>query len=193
MTGKAPLRIVFLGPPGAGKGTQAVLTSGKAGIPHISTGEMMRAAVQSGSDLGARVKQFLDRGELVPDDLMIEVIRDRLSRSDCRGGFLLDGFPRTVVQAQALDGLLSEMRMPLSHVISLDVPEDILLERIRKRGESSGRSDDSVEVASRRLKVYWELTAPVSEFYRGSKRLCALDGLGSVEDVQKRISGALGI
>jgi adenylate kinase len=186
------MRIVLLGPPGAGKGTQAVLLSKELQVPHISTGEMLREAVASGSPLGLRVKGILDSGELVPDAVVIDVVRDRLGRADCGAGFLLDGFPRTVEQARALTVVLKELGRELTHVIDIAVPEGVLLERIRGRGQAgSGRTDDSAEVAARRLEVYRAQTAPVAGFYKELGRLISIDGLGSIDEVSLRLRAAL--
>lgn len=181
-------RLVLLGPPGAGKGTQAVLICQKKKIPHIATGNIMREAVGTGTPLGKKVKDYLDLGALVPDDLVIELMRGRLTLPDCNGGFLLDGFPRTVEQARALDKLLAELKTPLSSILELTVPEEVLIDRIKKRGEAgSGRSDDTVEVATKRLQVYRELTAPVSDYYRQRGGLVEIDGLGSIDEVSVRL------
>ncbi len=185
------MRLVLLGPPGAGKGTQAVLVTKHFGISHISTGEMMRSAVSSGSELGKKLKSYLDKGELVPDGLVIDLMRNRLNQKDCKNGFLLDGFPRTVDQAAALTGLLEELGLKLSAVVDIDVAEDVLLERIKLRGQASGRSDDTREVASNRLNVYRSQTAPVSQYYKNSVGIAVVDGLGTVEEVNKRIVAAL--
>jgi adenylate kinase len=188
------MRLVLLGPPGAGKGTQAVLISKKFEIPHISTGEMLRSAVASGSELGRRVKSIMDAGELVSDDVIMEVVVDRLQQPDCAAGFLLDGIPRTLVQAQKLDAMLDSLNLQLLHVIDISVPEEVLLNRIKQRGVSSGdaRTDDNAEVAKRRLEVYWAQTAPLSEYYRKAGLLREVDGVGEVEQVSDRIYRALG-
>ncbi|MBN8547815.1 MAG: adenylate kinase [Deltaproteobacteria bacterium] len=182
------MRIILLGPPGAGKGTQALLLARDGNICHISTGDIMRKAVASGSALGQKVKAILDAGELVPDEIVIAVIRDRLSQRDCDAGFLLDGFPRTVDQAKALTALLGEMKKPITHVIELKVPDHVLIERVKKRGEAgSGRSDDTEEVLARRLEVYWKQTAPVTSYYREIGKVIEVDGLGTVEEVHAAI------
>ena len=188
------MRIILLGPPGAGKGTQAVRLSAAQGIPHISTGDMMRAAVQQGRALGKKVKEFLDRGDLVPDTLVIDIIRQRLGQSDCGKGFVLDGFPRTVDQAKALTHLLAEMKIGDVRVLEIRVPDALLIERIQKRGqESSGRSDDTAEVAAHRVKVYWTNTFPVIEYYKGLGTLVSIDGVGSIDEVHARlVTGAGG-
>lgn len=186
------VRLVLLGPPGAGKGTQAVLIAQNWGIPHISTGDILRAAVAAGTELGKKVKDILDSGNLVPDAVVIDLIRERLSRADCDKGFLLDGFPRTVEQAKSLTVLLKEIGRELSHVLDISVPENILIDRIRNRGaQGSGRADDTGEVAAKRLKVYWEQTAPVTAYYAQVGRVIEVDGLGTVEEVQARIAQAL--
>lgn len=182
------MRIILLGPPGAGKGTQAILLARDGKIPHISTGEIMRNAVASGSALGKKVKTILDAGELVPDEIVIAVIRDRLSQPDCANGFLLDGFPRTVEQAAALTVLLDDMEKPITHVIELKVPDQVLIERVKKRGElGSGRSDDTEEVLARRLQVYWKQTAPVTQYYRKNGHVIEVEGLGTIEEVHERV------
>ncbi|MCI5064316.1 adenylate kinase [bacterium] len=188
-------RVVLLGPPGAGKGTQSIVICGSLGIPQIATGDILRAAVQGKTELGLQAKSFMDNGQLVPDELVIGLMRVRLLELQEKGedGFLLDGFPRTLAQAEALDGLLQELRMPLTHVVDLKVDESVLLERIRQRSlQGSGRSDDSAEVATERLKVYWADTAPVSGYYRSQGNYHEVDGLGSVEEVSERILKCLG-
>ncbi len=183
------MRVILLGPPGAGKGTQAILLARDAKISHISTGEMMRAAVNSGSALGRRVKGFLDAGELVPDATVVEIIDERLKQKDCENGFLLDGFPRTVDQGKALTALLQKINKPISHVVELKVPDAVLIERVRNRGQSgSGRSDDNEQVFANRLQVYWKQTAPVTEYYRGLPGgVIEIDGLGTIEEVHARV------
>lgn len=185
------MRIVLLGPPGAGKGTQAVLICKKYGIPHISTGDMLREAVASGSALGKTVKSVLDSGELVTDELVMQVVGDRLRREDCAGGYLLDGVPRTVNQAEILRDMLSGGGSALTRVVQLSVPEQVLLDRIRHRGGAGARTDDTAEVAAKRLQVYWTQTAPVAEFYRQEGLLAEVDGVGSVEEVSERIFNAV--
>lgn len=188
MNADSPVRVVLLGPPGAGKGTQATLLSQKKGIPHISTGEIMRKAVSEGSAVGTKVKSYLDSGNLVPDELVIELINERLAAKDCDRGFLLDGFPRTVQQAEALSKLLTSIKKPITHLIEIAVSEQVLLDRIRKRGaEGSGRSDDNEAVAAKRLQVYREQTAPVTAYYKKNGSVIAVDGLGTIEDVHSRI------
>ena len=182
------MRLVLLGPPGSGKGTQAVMLAKRYNIPHISSGDLLRQEMAAGSELGRRAREFMDRGDLVPDTLVIEMMGQRLDKPDCRCGFLLDGFPRTLEQAVLLDRLLEKKGAPLSHVADLDVPEDVIIERIRKRGESgSGRSDDTVEVAAKRLQVYWAQTAPLSRYYRERGLLRQVDGLGTIDEIEARL------
>jgi adenylate kinase len=182
------MRLILVGPPGAGKGTQAEYLIKHFGIPHIATGNMLRDAVASGTELGKQVEAVLARGDLVSDDLMIAIIRSRLSQADCKAGFLLDGFPRTTAQAEALHRLLQELKLSLNGVVELSVPEDILVDRIIGRSQKgSGRADDTKEVAEKRLKVFLQQTAPVIEYYRGKGILKKVDGLGTVSDVTLRI------
>lgn len=185
-------RMIMLGPPGAGKGTQSIILCGKLGVPHISTGDILRRAVADQSELGLKAKEFMDSGQLVPDALVIELTKERLAQPDCAEGFLLDGFPRTLAQAQSLDAMLQELNAPITDVVDLRVEEGVLLERIKGRASAgSGRSDDSLEVAAERLKVYWAQTAPVSGYYRDSGKYREVDGLGAVEEVTERILKSL--
>lgn len=185
-------RLILLGPPGAGKGTQAALLCQRLDIPHISTGDLLRSAVGNNTELGQRAKEYMDKGELVPDELVIAMIEERLQEPDCENGFLLDGFPRTVEQAEALTELLRRLEMPITKVVDLEVPEEVLMKRIQKRGEQgSGRSDDTTEVAANRLQVYWKQTAPVADYYRRLGKVSQVDGLGTVEEVLSRIEEEL--
>jgi adenylate kinase len=189
--GASAMRIVFLGPPGAGKGTQAKRLCAALAVPHVSTGDMMRAAIQEGAGLGQRVKSFLDQGRLVPDELVNEVVEDRLARSDCTGGFLLDGYPRTLPQADALDAMLAAAGRPLDLVIELKADPEELVRRLVLRGRDSGRSDDTADVIRERLRVYEAETLPLSRRYRAAGLLVEVDGLGSIEEVEARIQVAL--
>jgi len=183
------VNLILIGPPGAGKGTQAQFLVEMLGIPQISTGDMLRDAVASGKGLGPRVRDVMARGELVPDSLVIEIVRERLGRPDCRPGFILDGFPRTPEQAHALDELLRDLQLAPVVVVAIEVPEDELLRRILNRGE--GREDDDAETLHKRLEVYRTSTEPVVRHYGASVR--HVDGLGGVSEVRDRIAAALGL
>jgi adenylate kinase len=181
------MRIVFLGPPGSGKGTQAMLLAERLKVPAISTGDMLRAAVREGTPLGLQAKAVMEAGELVSDDLMIGLIRERISRPDARPGFLLDGFPRTVEQAVALDGLLNGNEKRLSTVVNLSVPEAVLIDRLAGRSGQENRSDDRRETVLERLRVYRQKTEPLIEFYRRRGLLTDVDGVGEVSEIADRI------
>jgi adenylate kinase len=185
------MRVIFLGPPGSGKGTQAKLLARRLGVPAVSTGDILREAVRQGTPLGRRAKAIMDAGELVPDDVVIGVIRDRTAEADARNGFLLDGFPRTLEQAVALDRLLAGNGAALDGVINLLVPEKTLIERMLGRAAQEGRSDDRPETVAERLRVYREKTAPLVEHYRGLGILSEVDGSGSIATVADRIDRAL--
>jgi adenylate kinase len=185
-------RMLLLGPPGAGKGTQAQHLVAKFGIPQISTGDMLRGAVAAGTDVGRQAKDYMDRGELVPDAVVIGVAEERLSQDDTESGFILDGFPRTAAQAEALDVLLERMGTNLECCIALVVDEDSLVARLLGRAQIEDRSDDSEETIRTRMSVYRAQTAPLVDYYRNRGVLAEVDGLGSPEEVAKRIEEALG-
>ena len=183
------MRLILLGPPGAGKGTQAQRLIAKHGIIQLSTGDMLRAAVAAGTPVGLRAKSIMDRGELVPDDVVVAIIADRIDKPDAKRGFVLDGFPRTVPQAQALDRLLAERSLKLDAVIELKVDEGILLRRIEKRvadmitrGEKV-RADDNPEVLKGRLSAYRVQTAPLAGYYAGKGMLKSVDGMAPIDEV----------
>jgi adenylate kinase len=187
------MRILFLGPPGSGKGTQTRMLAQRLGIPVISTGEMLRAAVREGTPLGGKAKAVMEAGGLVPDDLMIQLIRERLSEADAREGFILDGFPRTVDQAKELEQLLADTGngLGLSGVINLEVPEAVLVDRLHGRSNEEHRTDDRPDTILERLKVYHSKTEPVIGFYRERGLLAEVDGIGDVDEIAQRIDQAL--
>jgi adenylate kinase len=182
------MRILILGPQGSGKGTQAKGIAALHQIPHVATGDILRAAISDGSELGLRVEPILDRGDLVPDDLMVELIRERLADED---GFVLDGFPRTVPQAEALDAMLDEIGKPLDAVILLQVSDEVATERLLARAAAEGRADDSPDAISNRLRIYHELTEPVVERYRSEGTLVAVDGDRPIAEVAATIEDEL--
>lgn len=191
------MRLILLGPPGAGKGTQAQRLVAKHGLVQLSTGDMLREAVKAGTPVGLRAKEVMERGELVPDDLVVAIVADRIEKADARNGFILDGFPRTVPQAHAFDRILKEKGLELDAVIELKVDEGVLLERIEKRvaetkarGETL-RSDDNPDVLRRRLLAYRDRTAPLATYYRLQNVLRPVDGMAPISDVARAIDRVL--
>jgi adenylate kinase len=187
------MRIVLLGAPGSGKGTQAALMVEQLYLPHISSGELLRSAVREGTELGLRAKAVMDRGELISDDIMLGLIEERLSRDDIAAGFILDGYPRNIAQAVALDGLLTQLDKPLDEALQIDVDIEKVIQRIALRASKEGRSDDSEAVARKRMQVYAEQTAPVAEYYAENGLLTRVLGMGAIEEVFQRIMGVLQI
>ncbi|WP_242110124.1 adenylate kinase [Luteimonas aquatica] len=185
------MRLVLLGAPGSGKGTQAARLKDHLQVPHISTGDLLRAEVAAGSDLGRQAKAVMDRGELVSDGILLGMLEDRFSRPDTRNGFILDGYPRNLAQADALDGLLTRIGQPMDYAVQLEVPVDLLVDRIAGRAAAEGRADDSPESVRTRLKVYDTQTAPVIEFYRAHGQLTVVNGVGSLDEVFNRIVEAI--
>jgi adenylate kinase len=185
------LNILLLGPQGAGKGTQGRLISSEYGIPHIATGDILRSAIAAGTPLGRDVQPLYDAGKLVPDETMIELIRDRLAEDDTREGFVLDGFPRTAVQAEALDAMLAEIERPLTVVFEFQLPEEVAVERLLRRAQEEGRVDDTPEAIRMRLHLYRELTEPLIEHYRARGNLVGVHADRPVEDVFAEIQQAL--
>jgi adenylate kinase len=185
------LNILLLGPQGAGKGTQAKRISTEYGIPHVASGEILRAEMAAGTELGRRVKDVYDRGDLVSDDLMIELIRNRLAEPDTDAGFVLDGFPRTTVQAEALDSMFDEIGRNFSVVFALQIPDQVAFERLRRRAQIEGRPDDTDEAIQRRLENYHRETAPLIEYYRTRGNLVPIHGARTENEVFAEIQRAL--
>ena len=213
------MKIILMGPPGAGKGTQAEKLVELYQIPHISTGDMFRKAQKDGTELGLRAKEYMEQGQLVPDEVTVDIVRERLAEADCKDGFLLDGFPRTVQQADALDGILKDLGMVLDRVINIEVDKAFLVDRLTGRrvcrtcgatfhvvnkapkvegvcdkcgGELYQRNDDKIETVSNRLDVYAAQTAPLIEYYQSKGIMSSIDGSKSMEDVLADIRSALG-
>jgi adenylate kinase len=213
------MNIILLGPPGAGKGTQAKRLEQEHGIPQLATGDMLRAAVKSGSELGQQAKKVMDAGELMPDELMVRMIEDRIAQEDCRNGFILDGFPRTVAQAEALDEMLARRGANLDHVIELKVDEEALVDRITGRyscancgagyhdryqqpkqdgvcdhcgaSEFKRREDDNEETVRSRMQAYRDQTAPILPYYREQGKLQQVDGMAEIDEVTRQIDRIL--
>ncbi len=213
------MKIILMGPPGAGKGTQAEKLVELYQIPHISTGDMFRKAQKDGTELGLKAKEYMEQGQLVPDEVTVGIVRERLAEADCKDGFLLDGFPRTVQQADALDGILKDLGMVLDRVINIEVDKAFLVDRLTGRrvcrtcgatfhvvnkapkvegvcdkcgGELYQRNDDKIETVSNRLDVYAAQTAPLIEYYQSKGIMSSIDGSKSMEDVLADIRSALG-
>ena len=210
------MKIIFLGAPGAGKGTQAEIVAGRLGIPTVSTGAMIRSALRSGTELGKKAQAFMEAGALVPDDVVIGIIKERLAEKDCQNGFILDGFPRTVAQAEALDA----MGVAIDRAVSIEVPDRAIMERMTGRrvcpscsasyhvtfhptadgihcdkcgAELTMRADDKPDVVLSRLELYHSTTEPIKAFYEGKGTLICVDGVGTVEEISARTLSALGV
>jgi adenylate kinase len=186
------MRIIFLGPPGAGKGTQAKIFLERAGIVQISTGDILRAAVANGTDLGKQAKAFMDKGELVPDSVVIGIIEQRIQEPDCKKGFVLDGFPRTIEQAQALDAILDKMGLSIDHVVNFEVPDDELVRRLLGRAAEEGRSDDNPESIKNRLQIFKDKTQPLINYYEQKQKLRHITGLGTTNEIADKVKAAIG-
>ena len=182
------MNLILLGPPGAGKGTQGHRLSEKYNIPEISTGDILRSAVHKRTPLGLEAKSYMDRGALVPDEVMIGIIRERLAQDDTERGFILDGFPRTVAQAEALSRLSEEQQRPIEHVISIAVPQEELLQRLAGRRQLEGRQDDTDEAIRHRLEVYERETAPLIDYYRRQGLLRCIVGVGTIDEIFQRVA-----
>ncbi len=189
------MKLILLGPPGAGKGTQAQRISASFGIPQLSTGEMLRAAVAQGTKIGKKAKPLMDAGKLVPDDVVVAAIADRIEAPDCKPGFILDGFPRNLAQAKALDEMLRKKKTALDVVIEIRVDEDELFSRIETRnkeaGQAGARADDNPETLKKRIQVYHEQTAPLIPYYEKTRKLKVVDGMQPVDAVWSQIEGIL--
>jgi adenylate kinase len=185
------MRLVLLGAPGSGKGTQATRLREHLQVPHISTGELLRAAVAAGTPLGLQAKAVMALGNLVSDDIVLGMLEDRFKQPDAGSGFILDGYPRNLAQANALDALLTRIGQPMDIAVQLDVGTELLVERLAGRAAAESRADDSPDAVRNRLTVYDQQTAPVVDFYRNQGKLAHLDGVGSLDDVFTRIIEAI--
>ena len=185
------MRLVLLGAPGSGKGTQAAMLKAALKVPHISTGDLLRAAVKAGTPLGVKAKAVMEAGKLVSDDIVLGMLEERLAQPDAKGGFILDGYPRNLAQCEALEALLARINQPLDIAIKLKVPSELIVDRIAGRAAAEGRKDDTPETVRERLRVYAEQTAPVAEHFAAIGHLRVVDGVGEVDEVFKRIVAAL--
>ena len=185
------MRLILLGPPGAGKGTQAKILVEAYGIPQLSTGDILRSAIQNRTPLGLAAKEVMDRGDLVSNDIVNGIVSDRLDADDCKAGFILDGFPRTIGQAEALDGMLADKGMALDAVIEMTADADVLVARVINRAKESNRPDDNPEVIRKRLEVYKNDTAPLVDYYRKRGLVKTVDGMAPVEQVTAAINAAI--
>ena len=185
------MRLVLLGAPGSGKGTQATRLREHLQVPHISTGDLLRGAVAAGTPLGLKAKAVMEAGNLVSDDIVLGMLEERLGKDDARAGFVLDGYPRNLAQARALEQLLARLKQPVDIAVQLEVDTGLLVERIAGRAALEGRADDTPESVRNRLNVYSEQTAPVVEFYRNAGKLACVHGVGSMDEVFTRIVEAI--
>lgn len=185
------MRLVLLGAPGSGKGTQATRLREHLQVPHISTGDLLRAAVKAGTELGRKAKAVMDSGALVSDDIVLGMLEERLTAGDTGNGFVLDGYPRNLAQANALDALLGRLAQPVDIAVQLDVDTELLITRLAGRAQAEARADDSPDAVRHRLTVYTDATAPVVDFYRTTGRLACVDGVGGMDEVFQRIIATL--
>ena len=187
------MRIVILGAPGSGKGTQAAMLVQHLDIPHISTGALLRNAAKKGTELGLKAKAIIDQGELVPDEIMAGIIEERLGRADVANGFILDGYPRNVPQAKSLDTMLERLGKPIEEALHIDVDPEQIIKRIAKRAKEEGRSDDTEKTVRNRMRVYAEQTAPVADYYEERGLLTRVLGDGDIDEILQRILSVLNI
>ena len=187
------MQLIFLGPPGAGKGTQAKIFLDRAGIVQISTGDILRAAVTKGTELGLKAKSFMDKGELVPDSVVIGIIEQRIQEADCKKGFVLDGFPRTIEQAKALDDILAKLGIQMDHVVNFEVPDEELVKRLLGRAAQEGRSDDNPESIKNRLQIFKDKTQPLIQYYENKKILRHINGTGSTAEIADKVKAVVGV
>ncbi len=185
------MKLLFMGPPGAGKGTQAKIICDEYGIPQISTGDILRAAIKAGTEMGKKAQSIMESGGLVPDEVVVGIIKDRLKEDDAQKGYILDGFPRTAGQADALKTLLSDMGQKLDCALNLAVEDNELVQRLLERAQKEGRADDTIDVIKNRLKNYNDQTLPLIDYYKKEGILKDIDGLGSLEEITERIRGVL--
>jgi len=185
-------RLVLLGPPGAGKGTQAARLAEELGVPAISTGDIFRANIKGGTELGRTAQEYSARGALVPDSVTNAMVRDRLAQDDVTNGFLLDGYPRNAAQVEELDAILADQGRALDLAVEITADPEVVVERLLKRAEIEGREDDTEDVVRHRLDVYAEQTAPISQLYADRGLLAQVDGIGEVDDVTRRLLAAIG-
>lgn len=185
------MRLVLLGAPGSGKGTQAEILKAELGVPHISTGDLLRAAVKAGSPLGLKAKAVMDAGQLVSDDIVLAMLEERLAQADTAAGFILDGYPRNLAQCSALEKLLARIGQPLDVAVKLEVPGELIVERIAGRAAAQGRNDDTPETVRERLRVYAQQTEPVAAHFAELGKLKIVDGVGELAEVSQRILSAL--
>ena len=181
------MNLIFLGPPGVGKGTQAKLLCEKYSILHLSTGDLLRSEIIEKTEIGNLAKSFIDKGELVTDDVLLQMMNNRLKKDDAQNGYLLDGFPRTIPQAHGLELIIKQIRHKIDSVISLIADEDELINRLVNRGLKSGRSDDSIKIIRNRQQIYWNQTSPLLNYYEDMNLLINVDGIGKISDINNEI------
>jgi adenylate kinase len=181
------MRLIFIGPPGVGKGTQAKRICDHFGILHLSTGDLLRDEISKNTEIGIEAKTFIDAGQLVPDDVLLKMMSIRLAQNDCEKGYCLDGFPRTIPQAEGLSTIMNNLDHALDAVVSIDADEEELVDRLVLRGQTSGRSDDTPDVIRQRLNVYKEQTEPLIQYYRSSKLVKDVNGIGEIEEITEKI------